>query len=201
MAMTDAASAPPGGAVSAMTDASPGSAVSAMTDAQRTQFERDGFLLVRGALSDSEMAYCADALDRVYAAQQADGLVCPGGAMHLLSAVTNCREAIGLTDHPATFPLVWSVLGWNVHIYHSHLDVHPPIRVPPSSRFEWHQDGGRQNRELDGEPRPRISVKLGYWLSDVSEPGRGNLKVIPGSHTRNWIDGPPLCRSNTRLRG
>jgi ectoine hydroxylase len=36
-----------------------------------------------------------------------------------------------------------------------------------------------------------MSVKVGYWLSDVSEPGRGNLKIIPGSHTRNWIHGPP----------
>jgi ectoine hydroxylase len=30
-----------------------------------------------------------------------------------------------------------------------------------------------------------------YWLSDVSATGRGNLKVVPGSHTANWIDGPP----------
>ena len=111
--------------------------------------------------------------------------------MHLLGAVANCREAVRLIDHPSTFPLVWSVLGWNVHIYHSHLDVHPPIRAPQPFRFEWHQDGGRQNRELDGEPRPRMSVKLAYWLSDVSGPGRGNLKVVPGSHTWNRIDGPP----------
>jgi ectoine hydroxylase len=26
---------------------------------------------------------------------------------------------------------------------------------------------------------------------DVSEPGRGNLKVVPGSHLVNRIDGPP----------
>jgi ectoine hydroxylase-related dioxygenase (phytanoyl-CoA dioxygenase family) len=83
------------------------------------------------------------------------------------------------------------MLGWNVHIYHSHLDVHPPIRVPKPFRFEWHQDGGRQNREIESDPRPRLSVKLAYWLSDVSETGRGNLKVVPGSHVQNWIDGPP----------
>jgi len=165
--------------------------VPAMTDAQRMQFERDGYLLVRGALDESEVAAYAAALDRVYAAQQAEGRIKRGGPMHLLSAVTNCREAIALTDHPATFPLVWSVLGWNVHIYHSHLDVNPPILAHASYRFEWHQDGGRQNRELDGEPRPRMSVKLGYWLSDLSEPGRGNLKIVPGSHRWNWIDGPP----------
>lgn len=34
-------------------------------------------------------------------------------------------------------------------------------------------------------------MKLAYWLSDVSEPGRGNLKVISGSHRINWISGPP----------
>jgi ectoine hydroxylase len=175
-----------------MTAAAPaGPGISAMTHAQRAAFDRDGFLLVRGALSDAEVTYYADALDRVYAVARQAGAVSAGGPMHLLSAVANCREAVGLIDHPGTFPLVWSVLGWNVHIYHSHLDVHPPITAPPPFRFEWHQDGGRQNRELDGEPRPRMSAKLAYWLSDVSRPGRGNLKVVPGSHTWNRIDGPP----------
>ncbi|HEV2452100.1 MAG TPA: phytanoyl-CoA dioxygenase family protein [Streptosporangiaceae bacterium] len=178
-------------AVTEPASASSGHGGATMTAARLRRFERDGFLLVRGALSTSEVAYYGDALDRVYATRQAAGLDPPGGAMHLLSAVASCREAIGLIDHPSTFPLVWSVLGWNVHIYHSHLDVHPPVLIRPPFRFEWHQDGGRQNRELDGEPRPRMSVKVGYWLSDVSEPGRGNLKVIPGSHTRNRIDGPP----------
>lgn len=178
----------------AMTEAVPAQAgpiPSAMTQAQRADFERDGYLLIRGALSESEVECYAAALDRVYGSEVAAGRVRPDGPMHLLSAVANCPEAIALIDHPATFPLVWSVLGWNVHIYHSHLDVHPPILARQPFRFEWHQDGGRQNRELDGDPRPRLSVKLGYWLSDVSVPGRGNLKVIPGSHTRNWIEGPP----------
>lgn len=53
------------------------------------------------------------------------------------------------------------------------------------------QDGGRQNREIETAPRPRLSVKLAYWLSNVSAPGRGNLKVVPGSHVVNRIDGPP----------
>jgi len=162
-----------------------------MTPEQREQFDRNGYLLIRGALSEAEVAHYGAALDQVYAAERAAARLPEGSAMHLLSAVANCPEAIGLIDHPATFPLVWSVLGWNVHIYHSHLDVHPPVRSPKPFRFEWHQDGGRQNVEIDGEPRPRISVKLAYWLSDLSVGGRGNLKVIPGSHLRNRIDGPP----------
>jgi len=61
----------------------------------------------------------------------------------------------------------------------------------PPVRWEWHQDGGRQNREIETNPRPRLSVKLAYWLSDVSQAGRGNFTIIPGSHKTNWLPGPP----------
>ncbi|HEY1488812.1 MAG TPA: phytanoyl-CoA dioxygenase family protein [Micromonosporaceae bacterium] len=157
----------------------------AISQAERDQFDRDGYLIIKGALDADEVAYYEDAIDRVYAAQQTSG------AMHILGAVANCPEAAGLVNHPATFRYVWSILGWNVHIYHSHLDVHPQITEKKPFRFEWHQDGGRQNRELETEPRPRLSVKLAYWLSDVSETGRGNFTVVPGSHLQNRIEGPP----------
>ncbi len=142
-------------------------------------------------LRPDEAAAAREAIDRVYASMAKAGSLGPDGSMHLLSAVANSPEVVGLIDHPATFGYVWSTLGWNIHIYHSHLDVHPPVRVRMPFRFDWHQDGGRQNREIETTPRPRLSVKVAYWLSDVSEPGRGNLKVVPGSHLVNWIDGPP----------
>jgi ectoine hydroxylase len=159
--------------------------------AARAELDKNGFLIIPGALTQDEVAHYRDALDRVYQAQQADGRIKPGASMHQLSAVANCPEAVGLLDHPVTFPYIWSVLGWNVHVYHSHLDVHPQLPSKRPFRFEWHQDGGRQNREIETDPRPRLSVKLAYWLSDVSEPGRGNFKVVPGSHLTNWISGPP----------
>jgi ectoine hydroxylase len=162
-----------------------------MTAEQRARFDRDGYLIIGGALGPDDVVAARDALDRVYGAAARSGSLGPNGSMHLPSAVANCPEVVGLIDHPATFRYVWSVLGWNIHIYHSHLDVHPPVREPEPFRFEWHQDGGRQNREIETTPRPRLSVKLAYWLSDVSEPGRGNLKIVPGSHLVNWIDGPP----------
>ncbi len=162
-----------------------------ITASEREQFDRDGFLIIRAALTPDEIRHYAAALDRAYKSATGDGRIEPGGAMHQLSAVANCPEAAALLDHPTAFPYVWSLLGWNVHIHHSHLDVHPPLSAPRPFRFEWHQDGGRQNREIETNPRPRLSIKLAYWLSDVSEPGRGNLKVVPGSHLINWIDGPP----------
>jgi ectoine hydroxylase-related dioxygenase (phytanoyl-CoA dioxygenase family) len=162
-----------------------------MSAAEHEQFDRDGYLIIRGALSPAEVDFYRGALDRVYESQEASGTIAPGTSMHQLSAVANCAEAAGLLDHPLTFSYIWSILGWNVHVYHSHLDVHPPLPSQRPFRFEWHQDGGRQNREIETDPRPRLSVKLAYWLSDVSETGRGNFKIVPGSHLMNWIDGPP----------
>jgi ectoine hydroxylase len=167
------------------------STTSADLAAQRAEFDRNGYLIIPGALTQDEVEHYRNALDRVYNAAEASGQIQPGASLHQLSAVANCPEAIGLIDHPVTLPYIWSVLGWNVHVYHSHLDVHPPLPTRRPFRFEWHQDGGRQNREIETDPRPRLSVKLAYWLSDVSEPGRGNFKVVPGSHLTNWISGPP----------
>ena len=167
-------------------------ATTPMSKEQREQFDRDGYLVIPNALSAAEVAHYTDVIDRIYAEEEAAGrLLAPEGAMHVLSAVHRSPEVAPLLDHPTTFPLVWSILGWNVHVYHSHLDVHPKIDMPKPYRFEWHQDGGRQNRELETDPRPRLSVKLAYWLSDVSVEGRGNFKVVPGSHLKNWIEGPP----------
>jgi hypothetical protein len=163
----------------------------AMTAGQREAFDRDGYLILPGALSGAEVARYGGALDRAYAAATAAGGLSAEGALHQLSAVTSRPQLAGLIDHPATFPLVWSILGWNVHIYHSHLDVHPTVPDAKPVWWHWHQDGGRQNRELETDPRPRLSVKLAYFLSDVSEPGRGNLTLLPGSHRTNWLPGPP----------
>lgn len=162
-----------------------------MTARQRASFDRDGYLVIRGALGPDEVASARQAIDRVYADAARSGRLNRDRSLHLLSAVANGPEVVSLIDHPATFGCVWPVLGWNIHVYRSHLDVHPPLQAPLPSRFDWHQDGGRQNCEIETTPRPRLSVKLAYWLSDVSEPGRGNLKVVPGSHLTNWIDGPP----------
>lgn len=161
-----------------------------MTAQQRRQFEEDGFLLIRGALGPDEVVSYQAAVDAAYDREVLAGGVAADGSLQRLDAVAACPEVAGLVDHPAVLPLVWSVLGWNVHMYHSHYDVHPPLPGPPPYRWRWHQDGGRQNIELETDPRPRMSVYVAYWLSDVSEPGRGNTMLIPGSHRVDWLPGP-----------
>jgi ectoine hydroxylase-related dioxygenase (phytanoyl-CoA dioxygenase family) len=163
----------------------------AITVAQREEFEQQGFLILRGALDADEVRHYRGAVEAVRDGERSRGTLGPDGSVHLLGAVGRCPDLAGLLDHPATFGLVWSVLGWNLHVYHSHIDVHPEVVGPRDPWWHWHQDGGRQNRELETDPRPRMSVKLAYWLSDVSRTGRGNLTVVPGSHRTNWLAGPP----------
>lgn len=162
-----------------------------ITTDEREQFERDGFLLLRGVLTPDEVAHYTEAMDREYDRAKAAGELAADGSHHKLSAVSSVPALANLIDHPRAFSYIWSYLGWNVHIYHSHVDVHPPLPAPKPAWWHWHQDGGRQNREIETDPRPMMSLKLGFWLSDVSETGRGNLMVVPGSHKLNWLPGPP----------
>jgi ectoine hydroxylase len=132
-------------------------------------------------------------LDRVYGEEVARGRTGGGERMHLLGALGRDDAFLDLVDHPRVFPLIWRELGWNIHMYHCHLDVTPPCTSPcPDARWAWHQDGGRQNLDIETDPRPRLSLKVAFWLSDVSEPERGNMLVVPGSHEWNTLPRPEI---------
>jgi ectoine hydroxylase len=168
-------------------EASPGQA--AADGAARLR--SDGLLAMPGVLRPAAVARLAAALDRVYEEEVARGRTRRGAPMHLLGEVGRDDLFLELVDHPVVFPVISSELGWNIHLYHCHLDVTPPRTRPRRPHvWGWHQDGGRQNLDLDSDPRPRMSLKVAFWLSDLSEPGRGNMLVVPGSHTSNTLPRP-----------
>ena len=112
-------------------------------------------------------------------------------SVNLLDFIGRNPIYLKLLDWHKTFPKVWGVLGWNVKLYHSHLIVTPPTSsANPDQRLGWHQDSGRLNIELEGEPRPRVSLKVAFFLSDTTAPDRGNFHVVPGSHLKNNLELP-----------
>ncbi len=160
----------------------------------RDQFQRDGYLLARNVLAEGHRAQLEAAVDRVYAQHQATGAVRKDGTLHLLGFL-NQDELFGqLLAHPATFPYVWGLLGWNIFSHHNHLDVTPPVPAQEPPFWAWHQDGYRQNSDPETMdptlPRPMFSLKIAYVLSDLSQTGRGATKVVPGSHLRNSLPRP-----------
>jgi phytanoyl-CoA dioxygenase PhyH len=162
-----------------------------LTLEQRKEFDDRGFLTIPGALGPAMVEGLLSAHDRIYQEERAAGRVMPDGSLHLFAFVLRDPLYLELLDLASTFPLVCGLLGWNIYMYHCHLDVHPPVPQAGAPRWGWHQDGGRQNLEIETEPtRPLLSVKVAYFLSDLSEPDRGNFSVIPGSQWRNGIQRP-----------
>ena len=171
---------PDGGRLRAVDE---GCVADVLDDAEREAFERDGYLVVRRALDPSateRLCLIARALDREY--REDPGVT----AFHAL----NRHDLIGLddallqlVDHPTTFPKVWGILGWHIQVFHTQLLVTPPAPAGATpGAYGWHQDNNRMNLDLETEPQPRVSVKVGYFLTDLPAPAMGNLCVVPGSH-------------------
>lgn len=169
-----------------------------LIETRRDTFEREGYVTLPDALSPEQVDRFLRLHERIYEEERAAGSLAPlggrsnrPGAMHSFAFVLRDPAYLELLDLPTTFPLVAELLGWNIYMYHCHIDQHPPLDGPVPAVWAWHQDGGRQNVEVESQPeRPRLSVKVAYFLSDVSEPGRGNMLVLPRSHRRNRLPRP-----------
>lgn len=165
----------------------------ALTEEEHRHFEEKGFLVVRGALDEDQRLALEGHTDRLWEDQKKAGLATDAN-LFLPDFIGRHPSFVDLVDHPRVFPKVWGLLGsWNIFLYHSHLGV-TPQEAPAEASFKeplgFHQDSGRVNRELESHPRPRLSLKVAYWLSDVSRPGRGNFYIVPGSHLDDALDRP-----------
>ncbi len=165
---------------------------------ERRQFEQAGYLVIENAVSASRLDRLVNVCNCLLKLKRQAGL-----ASHAPFSEPNVigkdPVLVEMIDCETTFPKVWGILGWNIYLYHSHIDVTPPSDPSPppgSPTVAWHQDSLRVNDEIESSPRPRLSLKIGYYLSDVSEPGRGNTLIVPGSHLQDEIEVPADQRSN-----
>ena len=162
-----------------------------LTEQERQTFDDQGFLIVDDALSPQHVAELTALTDQIFATRLAQGHDERTALFHP-NFIPDSPRFADLVDYERVLPKVWGILGWNIYLYHAHLIVTPPLGQPPDDRtFGWHQDSGRVNREIETSPRPRLSLKVAYFLSDVSEAGRGNFWVIPGSHRQDTLELPP----------
>ncbi len=138
-----------------------------------------GLVALTGVLDDAALAALTAAVDRAYEHELRRGGTAADGSLHLLEFLGRDPAFLGLLDVEPVLELVAASLGWNIQVYHCHLDVHPPLPAAAPWRWRWHQDGGRQQSDLGRGAR--LSLKACFVLSDLSEPGRGNMLVLPGS--------------------
>lgn len=167
----------------------PGCLQSCLTPEERQRFNQQGYLVVPDALDREMNARLVAAVDRVDARERT-----PAHGRDRLLSFSNIlpedKAFVELLDWPRVFPKVWGILGWNIYCYHTHLDVTPRAESPPAQPVAWHQDSMRVNEEMECHPRPRLSLKVGYYLTDVSGPDWGNTLLLPGSHVQDELDCP-----------
>ena len=162
---------------------------SCLTAVERRHVHEHGYLVVPNALDRAMLARLIAVVDRVDGRERTASF----GRERLLSFANILPESdafVDLIDWPRVFPKVWGILGWNIYAYHTHLDVSPRLETPPANPVAWHQDSMRVNEEIEGNPRPRLPLKIGYYLTDVSGADWGNTLLLPGSHEMDELDCP-----------
>jgi ectoine hydroxylase-related dioxygenase (phytanoyl-CoA dioxygenase family) len=161
-----------------------------LTEKERAAFNEKGYLIIEDALSQEQVAVLTAETDRIYERKVQEGHDSKT-ALFYPNFIPDHEEFLNLVDYGRILPKVWGILGWNIYLYHAHMIVTPPsLRQKNDKTFGWHQDSGRVNVEMESHPRPRLSLKVAYFLSDVSVPDRGNFWIVPGSHLNDSLQLP-----------
>ena len=164
-----------------------------LTPLQRQQFDQQGFLIIEDALSPEQHHALADVVDGLYT-KYGGGL--DSGRLEMRNVLAHHPCLRDLISHRLILPLVVDLLGPNIKMRSTHLDVRPPLKRESvrnklgSDRWgepeQWHVDGPILGYPLVNDLLPLMEVKVGYYLSDVSLPESGQLCVIPGSHELDY---------------
>ena len=166
----------------------------------REQYDRDGFVVIPNALPEEDRAYFEDAVDRIYARGGGRRRAAPDRSIHVMGWLHRDPRFVELLTWPRTFPYIWGT--WAGTSTRTTTTSTSPRRRSEPPFWNWHQDGYRQNSDTDMDVRPMFMTKIGYALTDLSEPGYGNTKVIPGSHKNNTLPAAPRSRRpDHRARG
>ncbi len=171
-----------------------------MSPEQRHQWDEDGYLIIRNALSAQEVAELVVEVDRLDEASQRLGRD-PNTLLHvvnIINAATEglfqsdqgnagtilrrepCEAFLNLIDHPNHLGIVCELIGAAIQLSWAEAMVRPPIPTPAN---RWHKDGSKPYyfASVD-ELTPLQWARIGFFLTDLDEPDMGNFTVIPGSH-------------------
>ena len=165
-----------------------------LTEAERLSFERDGFFVIEDVLPDDMVEALIPIADRVDQEYREEADFSPDKRTNKLDFLGKDEMFLELIDWYKTFPKVWGLMNWNISLYHSHMITSPPAGPGKSLEKDgpglgFHQDSGRLNTDIETNPRPMISLKVAFFLTDASEPGRGNFTAVAGSQLSNAFPG------------
>jgi ectoine hydroxylase-related dioxygenase (phytanoyl-CoA dioxygenase family) len=157
-----------------------------LTDAEKADFQRDGFIILRGAMDAEAIARFIPIVEHLDALEHERRQMAADEFTEVRNAIAKDHRLLELLTWPTVFPIVADLMGPDISLCTSHALVRPPARPGTPADFKasgWHKDGGAQIPAVHGTC-PWLYTKVGFFLTDLSQPGRGNLRVIPGSHLK-----------------
>lgn len=167
-----------------------------MTPAEEEQFRRQGYLLLRSALTRVDVATLLDEVDRLV--READST---GGAFHesyyhknsyKLGRALRLSPAFDrLIDHPSYFGKLVTLIGPYIQLMGSEIFVRG---AADEAITGFHTDMGPGMQQwvyIDGNPF--LEIKTQVFLTDLSAPDSSNFALFPGSHHRRAPDTNALC--------
>lgn len=157
-----------------------------LTELEKFYFDTCGYLVVRDALTPEEVEGLLAAAKRAHAPH-------PAGEWRQLGAIYEQEPAVeALIDHPSILPKVRALMG-DYFIVQSSWCTVSPAGFPGGG---WHQDGsGAYEFRRLALPTPLVQLRVGFFLTDQSEPDMGNMVMIPGSHNGSV----PIPRGQSEL--
>jgi hypothetical protein len=155
-------------------------APSGFTLEQRARFDRDGYLLIEGAICPEDVSRYLEAIERV--------VPTPAGGHQYWTTAQNVVEKdpvfAEVIDHPRHVGLVYDLFGEQLMLHQSEIFVRPGRSGAGNA---WHPDGPRLVPYGVFTDRP-LQVKVSYWLTDVPQAGMANLVIRPGSQHEQYFD-------------
>lgn len=162
------------------------------TDAERFFFDNNGYLVLNRFLPEDLVNRLIETLERVTAHRRdlEEKSVPHTGMTRIDRANTRIFYILDddplfldMIDYPSIWPYVTGLL--NEHPHHHASDA--IIEYGPEGRsMGWHIDGHDSGYRNLGTPIPFLQLKIGYYLSNMTQPGQGNLCVVPGSHKAQY---------------
>ncbi|MFT5087522.1 MAG: ectoine hydroxylase [Candidatus Latescibacterota bacterium] len=169
----------------------------ALTPTQRAQYDEDGFFLVEDALSPQEVEELLAIVAELDACYRRERQVDAGEPLQMRNIVAAHPRFKAIMAHEKIMPLVVDLFGYNIQLRTSHMDVRPPMDTAHDGKalgskesfFPWHADGPNFGWPAVDGVLPYMEMKVGYYLTDLTEKNSGAICVVRGSHrTSPWIE-------------
>ncbi len=167
-------------------------ATGGLSDAERFFFDTNGYLVLENFLTPDHVARLLAATDRAiirrrellrtHQPQTGFTQTKSEKSTRFFYILDDDPIFLELLDWPALLPYVHGLLATTMPHHHGSDAIVEHGADFMNRQGEWHIDGHDNGYRNLGSPIPLLQLKVGYYLSDMTEPWQGNLAVLPGSH-------------------